>query len=1597
LKAHFFLGEEARCYVYDSATDQWPEELISLNESGTIRVPNDESWILQGQLSSDGIPVKFPTRISSGTAIDYSEASIIVRYVRFTGFEAPVDLHADQRLSENLQGFLSAIPRNGGAFMYSGGGLNPETHTPKIAFEHVIFDHNVAENCGGAVLIAGRERTRSGISVTADHCIFYKNAGGRWGGGLYVLDSLPFKVLVNNTLFDGNSALSGAHAFFHLNTQKIGVAKSMDGANYLTFDNTIFTKYSPSYVIGLGWQSVYVWAEMKNSQWMLDDGMQDAEHLMGSNLYEDQKWNLTFHRVSFEDIEQKFGENDEIVISQDIADRRNPTGNWNVKILDSEIKRVSHPNMGGGGTTMVLDFMNDIEFNKVAVMDNRARADSTAVLTFPYGYTSSTRLIDSTFARNIAGFGGAVYFALHGGLNVKRCSFIENRAYSITPKGAAISVAGPGPRLFVEESVFLRNVAEVYSPGSAVAVGDYTVRFKTIVTANSLSTISVWRIDDGVIFGATFEHCEKARLQSLDMQQRGFPSVWPNRTSACANVSYVGGKVHSTTVSFSEGWHTFSVGILPIQSRTLEGLAMRDGFADIVGLVDPVFPYFRDDRDDKTYKGCNSGIHVDINQGNANLRASCPSHVGMWAEVSFYVAFGSGGAIEGHGANVIVITGSTFEGNIAAQGSSVASISAASIKVRNTTFNDSGLSKAFNAENTQLDHCDSYPCDPGWSCAFRDHSTFCTPCAANEIGTNGLECSACAPGRAPDALHSACLMCPLGEYSWTGFCLHCAAGKQSTTDRGSCVSCPSDQDSDAGASRCRCKAGYYNATFGVVSCPGNSPQLTSSKCQRCGSCLDCESTVGGRPAVLIRPGFALGPEAAAHYEGIQNGDLHVDKVFHSCGRDMCVGESADLNVVSSSLMVEIPAAEADGSARAVFETKFALEIARLLNVQANNITVGTIVWAAPGGARRSLQGQKVASTAVVSFTIAVSSSQSSSLVEAIEALRVAPEEFIALGTAGTALTSTLAKPRVSSAAGVQCHTGHDPTSPLCHLCMDGWVKGMDQMCFECENDTSISPWFRVIAMCSGIVLAGVILIGSYYAYQRYVARGVQQDAKELHWVKPSFAAAGVAPLAIYFKICISHYQILTQFSVLYDIVLPSVFQSWLDALSVVSLDLYTFVGIHCVTDLNMYTEFTISMAIPAVGLLLLFICYRARLWWIQRSSIQASTDIADAEKGEHNTSGEKDAEATKGARDQAVWLAISWLYMLYVILCRTTFQSFACHDISSLESFHHNDYSVDCNSDAYQVYVIAAAIFIGIYPVGILVLFVSLLYLNRGILSGSTSSIGNAGKWWSGGRETFVFLVDGYRSETYWYEIVDFSRKILLAGLVIFFDRGSSNQFFAAILISVVFLSIDASVMAYYDFRCNVLKILTSVSMVITLLCGFASKLDVTDAAMSEDTLGWILIFANFIIVLLILCIELMRRLLSIYAGVRYGIAYVKNTEITCPLTGIMSYKGQYHKAGQDEIFVAVKVFPIHKYTDAQLVHDKIQAMGSTSLLCPVYGCETERGLLFVAMKPGATTLSEHLAQFQTCPIAAKDFCSTMTKATLKLHMAGQSSWLRSL
>ena len=228
----YFPAEESRCFRYDAANGGWPAALLVRKQvwsdnDNTIVVPNDENWIIQGTLGPDGVPVQLDARISSGTAVDFSEASIVVRHVRFSGQRAPLDPHTAAH-DDGIQAYIHSPffsndeTRLGGAFSYDGGGLNPEVHTPKLVFEHVVFDHNQAV-CAAAVWIAGRAGTMAGLDLVVDGCLFFRNVAAYFVPGLMVWNTMPGAHLVNNSDFLEGSAFMAAPIHMAGLDAKVGV------------------------------------------------------------------------------------------------------------------------------------------------------------------------------------------------------------------------------------------------------------------------------------------------------------------------------------------------------------------------------------------------------------------------------------------------------------------------------------------------------------------------------------------------------------------------------------------------------------------------------------------------------------------------------------------------------------------------------------------------------------------------------------------------------------------------------------------------------------------------------------------------------------------------------------------------------------------------------------------------------------------------------------------------------------------------------------------------------------------------------------------------------------------------------------------------------------------------------------------------------------------------------------------------------------------------------------------------------------------------------------------------------------------------------
>jgi hypothetical protein len=591
--------------VHDAATGGWPADLLALvqtlsGDDSTIVVPNNERWIVQGQLGPDGVPVKLDARLSSGSPIDPSEASIVVRHVRFSGQRAAIEenLRFPYNYLWSNPVFANGEARLGGAFYYYGGAEHPEAPTPALIFEHVVFDHNWAVT-GGAFFALGRDdAVYVSLKVTIESCLFFWNTGLYSGAAMSMWDFFPMNIAVNSANFIHNQGYADPN-FIAMTIRTNLQYTTTGGQNHAVgFSNTNFE--GPAFAV---LHSMIIGAVT---------GVFEGK----TYLLRDQFWDIAFDHTSFTDI----GAATEPGVQ--ISNLNNPDRSQiNVRVIDTQASGIHglpysgvhdktfgmDPNAGPMtndnalvfGHTAVLSFgfgnsPHSIEIVRLSIEDCGALDDDTmgeGVLYFGGGGSPVASVVDSTFRRNKAAIGAVISMSsTTTELLVTRCSFVENVA---VVSGGAISLKSPIGRYVVRDSIFLTN-AVVPAPGTLAA---YVLRLSTSASGVGTPTSPLWSLDDGPVFGLSFEECERTRriseagvhkevhpyweygTENLGPPASPLAPTWPN--TGCANVTYHPQKLYAHTIDLNQGPHRLHIGC---KMRDIYPNWLGDAFIDVIGL-----------------------------------------------------------------------------------------------------------------------------------------------------------------------------------------------------------------------------------------------------------------------------------------------------------------------------------------------------------------------------------------------------------------------------------------------------------------------------------------------------------------------------------------------------------------------------------------------------------------------------------------------------------------------------------------------------------------------------------------------------------------------------------------------------------------------------------------------------------------------------------------------------------------------------------------------------------------------------------------------------------------------------------------------------
>lgn len=241
-----------------------------------------------------------------------------------------------------------------------------------------------------------------------------------------------------------------------------------------------------------------------------------------------------------------------------------------------------------------------------------------------------------------------------------------------------------------------------------------------------------------------------------------------------------------------------------------------------------------------------------------------------------------------------------------------------------------------------------------------------------------------------------------------------------------------------------------------------------------------------------------------------------------------------------------------------------------------------------------------------------------------------------------------------------------------------------------------------------------------------------------------------------------------QFASVTDVIYPGVYQTFLTAIDNVNLDIGIVASAGCQwSDIDFHDRLVVGTTFPLVVLGLLGMTYRIAL---------------------HRSSGSADS-VSDTIRNRHISAVIFVLFFVYSPVSSTVFRMFACDDLDDGNEYLRADYRILCTDEKHSYLQIYAMLMVAVYPVGIPLLFAVLLKRYRDVLSdpGADKSAVQA----------MASLWDPYRPSRFYYEIVEYGRRIVLTGVVIFIYPNDTAQI-AITIVSTFFFFMVSEVLSPY-------------------------------------------------------------------------------------------------------------------------------------------------------------------------------------------------------
>ena len=206
--------------------------------------------------------------------------------------------------------------------------------------------------------------------------------------------------------------------------------------------------------------------------------------------------------------------------------------------------------------------------------------------------------------------------------------------------------------------------------------------------------------------------------------------------------------------------------------------------------------------------------------------------------------------------------------------------------------------------------------------------------------------------------------------------------------------------------------------------------------------------------------------------------------------------------------------------------------------------------------------------------------------------------------------------------------------------------------------------------------------------------------------------------------------------------------------------------------------------------------------------------------------------------------AVAFILMAFVLYgptSSTVFQTFACDKLDDGRIFLRADHRLECDSETHVGFIVFAWLMIGMYPVGIPLLFALVLWNKRSTFTADDRdeniSIQPIRELWR-----------PYRKDVYYYEVIECLRRVTLSGGVVFLSPSSTEQIVVTFLAALFFYVVSEGLHPYNRWEeawvSRIGHLLTLLGIYLALLPRVAEQ-----GGSGGEVLGWALVAGNSIMI----------------------------------------------------------------------------------------------------------------------------------------------------